>query len=733
MVDGYITGGTVFADANRNSVLDDGESSSTTDSSGNFEILGGSGPYILIGGTDISTGLAFKGIFEAPPRAKVINPLTTLLSGVAGLNATDAEIATAQTLVKSVLKLDSGIDLLSYDPIIEATTSGRSAAEIAIAVSTQGEAAKIANLMIQGTSVLAGAATSTINTGDAGRAILAALSDTVKALPVGTTIDLASPTTIEAVLRNAAGRLPGIDTSRGASVRHLAERCRHRPHHGPPDRNQRPAGSDGTGRCGARRPWRWRVHPDRQIQRHQQHAGVDDLQRHQGATSASLRVQVDFTDTSLTAIDQTLSMVLVNPPVLTTPDATAVTITAGQSSVISGISVTDFDDANLTVTVTPSGGAVAMTPVGSATVTTGTDGRLTVSGTKADINATLAGLTFTATTGVNAGSLTLTASDADPVSPDITATLPITIVSPSQVTLPTTGTVIAGVPMELHGFSVTDFDSASVTATLAPTGGTLAVTASGSATIVVGTDGTLTVTGSPADVTATLENIKFTMTAGATAPSLAVTVSDGDSRTVDPSTVINLTVSTVQAPRAGGDTTVTATDNTTLFIPEDSTAPTGANIRLSPSILPNNDGYVPNAIRILSFSGGTLTCADGTVIDMGASGTVLTLTDGMLDLRFTPDANRDTAATFRYVMVDTVHSTPNSAASTATISITPVNDTPTSAADTGTWRGRRTVGYGILRAAANDRDVDAGDSLSVSAVNGAAPSVRPSPCSPARG
>ena len=172
VVDGYITGGTVFADANRNSVLDEGKSSSTTDSSGNFEILGGSGPYILIGGTDISTGLAFKGIFEAPPRAKVINPLTTLLSGVAGLNATDAEIATAQTLVKSVLKLDSGIDLLSYDPIIEATTSGRSAAEIAIAVSAQGEAAKIANLMVQGTSVLAGAATSTINTGDAGRAIL---------------------------------------------------------------------------------------------------------------------------------------------------------------------------------------------------------------------------------------------------------------------------------------------------------------------------------------------------------------------------------------------------------------------------------------------------------------------------------------------------------------------------------------------------------------------------------
>ena len=211
------------------------------------------------------------------------------------------------------------------------------------------------------------------------------------------------------------------------------------------------------------------------------------------------------------------------------------------------------------------------------------------------------------------------------------------------------------------------------------------------------------------------------MTAGATTPSLAVTVSDGDSRTVDPSTVINLTVSTVQAPLAGGDITATATDNTTLYLPEDSSTPTGANIRLSPAILPNTDGYSPNAIRILSFSGGTLTRADGTVIDMGASGTVLTLTGGALDLRFTPDANRDTAATFRYVMVDTIHGTPNSAASTATINITPVNDTPISGADTGTVGVAGTLSVaassGLLT---NDRDVDAGDSLTVSAVNGAA-------------
>ena len=119
---------------------------------------------------------------------------------------------------------------------------------------------------------------------------------------------------------------------------------------------------------------------------------------------------------------------------------------------------------------------------------------------------------------------------------------------------------------------------------------------------------------------------------------------------------------------------------------------------------------------------------------MGASGTVLTLTGGALDLRFTPDANRDTAATFRYVMVDTIHGTPNSAASTATINITPVNDTPISGADTGTVGVAGTLSVaassGLLT---NDRDVDAGDSLTVSAVNGAAVVGQAITCPLARG
>jgi hypothetical protein len=60
VVEGYISGATVFADANGNGQLDAGEASTTTDSTGGFSLTGGSGPLVAFGGTDTSTGLQFK-------------------------------------------------------------------------------------------------------------------------------------------------------------------------------------------------------------------------------------------------------------------------------------------------------------------------------------------------------------------------------------------------------------------------------------------------------------------------------------------------------------------------------------------------------------------------------------------------------------------------------------------------------------------------------------------------
>jgi hypothetical protein len=107
-VDGYLSGATVFCDANGNGSADTGEVSTTTDSSGFFKLSGVcESPLVAIGGTSIDTGLAFTGKLKAPAGAKVLTPLTTLLAE----GMTD-------TQVKTALGLSASTDLLSTDPAL---------------------------------------------------------------------------------------------------------------------------------------------------------------------------------------------------------------------------------------------------------------------------------------------------------------------------------------------------------------------------------------------------------------------------------------------------------------------------------------------------------------------------------------------------------------------------------------------------------------------------------------
>lgn len=131
------------------------------------------------------------------------------------------------------------------------------------------------------------------------------------------------------------------------------------------------------------------------------------------------------------------------------------------------------------------------------------------------------------------------------------------------------------------------------------------------------------------------------------------------------------------APSAGGDTTVVhPSGEGAVSINEDAVQPESDNIRLIVSTLIDSGGGTPGSIRILSVNGGTLWQSGGSSITLGSAGTVLSLSSGRADLRFRPDAGRDTNATFQYVVVDPHNSSINSPASTATIPITAVNDAP---------------------------------------------------------
>ena len=122
-LDGYISGASIYLDANNNGIADPLENTGlTTDSLGRFSgTVVGEGALIAIGGTNIDTGLINTLTLAAPNAARVISPLTTLIQGV--VKATNISTSDASAAVSKVLGLSSSVDLLQFDPISSAENS----------------------------------------------------------------------------------------------------------------------------------------------------------------------------------------------------------------------------------------------------------------------------------------------------------------------------------------------------------------------------------------------------------------------------------------------------------------------------------------------------------------------------------------------------------------------------------------------------------------------------------
>jgi Ca2+-binding RTX toxin-like protein len=192
-VDGYVEGATVFADANNNGILDAGESFSTTDANGGFTLIGGSGPLIMMGGVDVSTGLAFQGQMRATAGSSVITPLTTMTASLVDNGATIEE---AQASVLSGLGLDTAIDLKNFDPVSMAA-NGDSIGAAVLAAGIQ-----IQNSVVQMASLLDGAGN--IGVDAAIDSIFAEMAGQLGALSQGQELDLSDSAVIGNVLDAAA-------------------------------------------------------------------------------------------------------------------------------------------------------------------------------------------------------------------------------------------------------------------------------------------------------------------------------------------------------------------------------------------------------------------------------------------------------------------------------------------------------------------------------------------------
>ncbi|MGI9861605.1 S-layer homology domain-containing protein [Moorella naiadis] len=97
------------------------------------------------------------------------------------------------------------------------------------------------------------------------------------------------------------------------------------------------------------------------------------------------------------------------------------------------------------------------------------------------------------------------------------------------------------------------------------------------------------------------------------------------------------------------------------------------NIRLVVPILQDPQGTPPTSIRILTVTGGRLALVTETEtpVPVGEGAPPLALSENYVDLKFTPDPDRETDAYFTYAVVDPQDEAHHSAPSQATIPIIP--------------------------------------------------------------
>jgi hypothetical protein len=197
-VHGYVSGATVFADANDNGKLDAGESSSTTDSLGHFTV-NGTGPLVAIGGFDTSTGLTLIVPLSAPEGSLLITPLTTLVTAVQA--AGEADPLQAQQTVLSALDLSPSFDLTIQDPFAGAQGGNPASATV------YARGAEVIDTLAMIAATLNGAGAS------AGfQDVLTALGQAVHGLGAGQTLDLTDSATLASLI-NASAQIENINVS----------------------------------------------------------------------------------------------------------------------------------------------------------------------------------------------------------------------------------------------------------------------------------------------------------------------------------------------------------------------------------------------------------------------------------------------------------------------------------------------------------------------------------------
>ncbi|MBR9827706.1 MAG: DUF4347 domain-containing protein [Oceanospirillales bacterium] len=366
---------------------------------------------------------------------------------------------------------------------------------------------------------------------------------------------------------------------------------------------------------------------------------------------------------------------------------------------LSGFTVADVDSASVTITLTASAGTLVASPSGGVTVG-GSSSALTLTGSPSDINTwldTTNNVKYTGATNANGtGAATITITGADGTTSNVamgSVTLNISAVddAPTITAVPDESVVLSvGQTINLAASSVADVDSASVTAVISVDSGTLTATSaasnhSGGAAVAQTNAQTVTLTGSPAQVDAYLNDtneLSFTSAASTADVTLTVSVDDGVNSAVSDTATIS--VLDVARPTASNytdatneDTPVTAFSSIELPTAEDADTGTAHTVEYITIDTATVSGGVLSLTA--SATGGTSTVG-GITFDTAEgdlSGTVNIAIGDIDHLVFTPTAelSGNGAGSFDWTVTDSNGDTSDQA--TWTLNITPVEDAPT--------------------------------------------------------
>ncbi len=384
----------------------------------------------------------------------------------------------------------------------------------------------------------------------------------------------------------------------------------------------------------------------------------------------------------------------------------AETYTEDTAKNLTDIVISDVDSATVTATLTLSNAAAGSLNTGTSGAVTSTfvGGVWTASGAIADVNALLAGLTFTPAANYN-GSFSIATSVSDGVAAPITGskamtgaaaadTPSVTNASTNEDTQSTSGLVItrnAADGAEVGWFKITGI-----------TNGTLyqndGVTAIGNGSFITVAQGNA--------------GLKFTPTAnfnGSGSFTVQASTSNVDAGLGGSTVNATITVTAVNDAPAGADKTVTTLEDTAYTFttadfgftdPIDAASTAGANALLNVKI-----STLP-AVGSLTWFNGVADVA----VTLGQSISAADITAGRL--KFTPaaNANGNSYASFTFQVQDNggianggvdLDQSPN----TIMVNVIPVNDAPVATDDSVSGNEDTTISGNVL---GNDSDIDSG-------------------------